>query len=78
MVRKPEITTIDELRGAIEVARAVLVAPRFGTNESWVKISKKEARWYLRGYQPEDTAESLDMDMLAFWDEENLGFLYLG
>lgn len=73
-----KIETIDDLRQAIVICRRVLVRPCFGSVELWVKISKTEARWYLREYGPQDTAASLGMDRLGFWDSEKLGFLYIG
>jgi len=39
-----EIKTVRELKTAIRHAKHILVQPRFGASERWIKITKREAK----------------------------------
>lgn len=52
---------IGELRDGIKAAERVYIQPRFGTNESWVRISKREAFELLEPYNNSDGPQYLEM-----------------
>lgn len=59
----PDALTVRELRALIRSNRVhkVLVQPRFGTSETWIKISKAEALEILKGGNDGDTAKDLEI-----------------
>lgn len=61
-----EIRTIPELRAALKIAKAVYVQPRFGTVETWLKVSKSEARTLLLGLTKWETPETMEMPAEIF------------
>ena len=68
---------LKELRAAIKVAKTVLMAPRFGVSESWVKVSKADALGLVKGAAGSATAEDFSMYTGEFGELRD-GVLYLG
>lgn len=71
------IKTVHGLRHAIRTCREVLIQPRFGTSEAWVKITKIEAQRLTEGMPAMHTPDDAEMSdgHFATFDGE---FLYLG
>lgn len=61
MSKEIELETIPQLRKAIRGARLVMVQLRFGTDEQWVKISKREALDFIEGYADHVSPRDLEM-----------------
>lgn len=64
--------TFTTLRAAIRDANTVLIQPRFGLSERWLKISKKEALEMIRGY---GAGIALELDERYSWIDDEL---YIG
>ena len=69
-----EIKTAKDLQSAIIKANIVLAQLRFGNNEAWVKISKKEALEYVKNV--EDTL--VDDMPCGYFATFNNDTVYLG
>jgi hypothetical protein len=61
MTPEIQITTIPALRAAIKRARDVLVRPRFGCSEAWVKITKVEAEQLIARLPADATPDTSEM-----------------
>lgn len=72
-----EIKNGKELRAAVRRAKIILIQPRLGTNEIWVKISKKEATLFIKDIGDTETPRDFEMGTDSFGDIEN-GTLHLG
>jgi hypothetical protein len=70
------ITTVPGLRCAIAEAFIVLIQPRFGTSETWLRITKAEAR-VLAQSVGNAAPDQVEMPSGHF-GELRLGALYLG
>lgn len=72
-----DLMTIPETRKAIRKAREVLMQPRFGSSEAWVRISKVEALDLLSNYKDDATPEHCEMYGGRF-GELDVSIVYLG
>lgn len=70
-----DLKTIKETRAAIKAARVVYVEPRFGTSETWVRISKADALFILRGMTGTPHANEMYTDRFGSVQD---GAVYLG
>lgn len=73
-----EIKTVKETRKAIRECAEVLVQPRFGNSESWVKMRKADAMDLLRGLKSNQTPNDAEMYSDMFAELMDDGVLYLG
>jgi hypothetical protein len=72
------ISTVPELKRALRQAREVVVLPRFGCSETWVRISKADAAVLVGKLGGKDTTpEQAEMYSGDFGLLDN-GTLYLG
>jgi len=69
-----EINTVKEAIKYARKAKEIVIQPRFGTSEDWIKISKKEAINFLNKHK-NSTASSLEMISIAEYDDKTL---YIG
>ncbi len=56
-----DLLTIRATRQAIRSAKTVLMQPKFGLSEEWVKISKQEALKFLAPFKHDETPENAGM-----------------
>lgn len=73
-----DIKTVKDLRKSIREAKMVLVQPRFGLSEAYVKISKREAVAMMDGLTDDMTPDSLGMATDSFASVNEIGELYIG
>jgi hypothetical protein len=50
-----DIMTVKQLKAAIKAASEIVIQPRFGASEHWVKISKAEAKALAANLGPNTT-----------------------
>ena len=55
------ITTVAEYRCAVRDAKRVFVQPRFGASETYVRVSKVDALYLVRGMKGTTTAQELEL-----------------
>lgn len=72
-----DVTEVNQLKACIRRARVILIQPRFGNSETWVKISKREADELVRGFKQGETPEHHEMYSGSFGELRD-GVLYLG
>jgi hypothetical protein len=72
-----DIMTVPQLKRAIREARLILTQPRFGLNESWVKLAKGEALALVSVLDADMTPHDLEMSTGRFGNVEG-DTLYLG
>ena len=77
MSKEIELETIPQLRKAIRGARLVMVQIRFGCDERWIKISKREALDFIDAYSNQTTPRSIEMFTDSF-GSLNGSTVYLG
>jgi hypothetical protein len=69
------LTTLTQVRRAIDAASEVLVQVRFGVSEQWVRISKADARSLIKGRN--STPDDMEMPCGDFGSVDGTT-LYLG
>lgn len=74
---KVEAKTVPGLERLVKKAKEVVVMPRFGTSEAWIKITKAEATKFIASLPHGATAEEYGMYGGVFGVLEE-GTLYLG
>jgi hypothetical protein len=72
------IETVGHLRAAIKRAKRICVQARFGTSESWIKISKVQALELIEGANDRQRASDFEMPTGDFGMIDQFGTLYLG
>ena len=72
-----EFNTIPELRAAVKKARYVYVRIRFGVNDSWVNITKREALHFLKDIPDHYTVDDIEMYGESFGYTKG-GDVYMG
>lgn len=77
MADRIDIVTIKALRSAIRKAKLILVQPRFGCTERWIKISKAEAIEMIFHISVNDTPADQEMYRGVFGSLED-DTLFLG
>ena len=74
-----ELRTKKEVLAAIKVAKEILISPRFGFTETWIKISKNEAKFLIRNLSDDTTPDDMEMGVDYFGYSNDQGkVLYLG
>lgn len=73
-----DITTIPELKKAIRRAKVILVQPRFGVSEKWIKITKNEATYIVSDINDSATPEQHEMYGATFATMTDDDWLHLG
>ena len=56
-----QIETVKALKAAIKTATMILIQPRFGCSEAWVKITKAEAKALTANLPAGATPEEFEM-----------------
>lgn len=73
-----KLKTKGEVLRAIREAKEVVVAPRFGLNDTWIRITKVEALAFIGALPDHATPEEWEMYGGAFGDLAENGTLFLG
>jgi cysteine synthase len=74
-----EITTARTLRTAVANAKLIMVQPRLGCSEMWVKLGKKEAKLFVKGITNDMTPDDLGTGTGTFGDIDlDTGTVYIG
>ena len=71
------LTTVQSLQCALNVAKTVYIQPRFGCSERWIKISKKEAQMLVSNLELTMTPKDAEMYTDVF-GTLNGTLLYMG
>jgi len=71
------LTTVDALQCALNVAKVVYIQARFGTSERWIRITKKEAQILVSNLEREATPKEAEMYSNVF-GTLNGTLLYMG
>lgn len=77
MSKHSNLTTVQSLQCALNVAKTVYIQPRFGCSERWIKISKKEAQILVSNLEQDATPQNAEMYTNVF-GTLNGTLLYMG